>query len=114
MNKIIIGLLFSLFVLSANADHEKTVGELYQLELPALCGTPQGIQTYIDHYNLKPLHLSLGRTGMVEDGEPVYMLTYMINEETGHTMAVLDIPSALERCILFHTFDLVTEIQKQG
>jgi hypothetical protein len=114
MNKIIIGLLLSLFVLSANADHEKTVGELYQLELPALCGTPQGIQTYIDHYNLKPFHLSLGRTGMVEDGEPVYMLTYMINEEIGHSMAVLDIPSALERCILFHTFDLVTELPNKG
>ena len=114
MKKILIGLLMSLFVLSANADHEKTVGELYQLQLPALCGTPQGIQTYIDHYNLKPFHLSLGRTGMVEDGEPVYMLTYMINEETGHTIAVLDIPSALERCILFHTFDLVTELPNKG
>jgi hypothetical protein len=38
----------------------------------------------------------------------------MINKETGHTIAVLDIPSNLERCILFHTFDLVTEIRKQG
>jgi len=35
MKKILIGLLMSLFVLSANADHEKIVGELYQLELPA-------------------------------------------------------------------------------
>jgi hypothetical protein len=114
MKKTIIGLFFSLFVLSANADHKETVGELYQLELPALCGTPQDIQTYIDHYNLKPFHLSLGRTGMVEDGEPVYMLTYMINKETGHTIAVLDIPSNLERCILFHTFDLITELPNQG
>ena len=107
MKKILIGLLMSLFVLSANADHEKTVGELYQLELPALCGTTQGIQTYIDHYNLKPFHLSLGRTGMVEDGEPVYMITYMVNEDNTQSIAVLDIPSGLERCILFHTFDLV-------
>jgi len=31
----------------------------------------------------------------------------MVNEDNTQSIAVLDIPSGLERCILFHTFDLV-------
>ena len=105
MKKTIIGLFFSLFVLSANANEE-----LYIVNLPALCGTPDNIQKYLDYNGFKPFHLGLGRSGISKDGEPVFMLTYMINEDNTESIAVLDIPSNLERCISFHTFDLVTEI----
>jgi len=110
MKKIIIGLFFSIFVLSANANSEK----LYTVNLPALCGTPDNIQKYLDYNGFKPFHLSLGRTGMNKDGEPVFMLTYMVNEDLTENVAVVDIPSSLERCVLFHTFDLVTEIPNKG
>ncbi len=51
---------------------------------------------------------------MNKEGEPVYMLTYMVNEDLTETVAVLDIPSNLERCVLFHTFDLITELPNNG
>ena len=101
---IVLRLLFSTVVY---AEHEEFSNEVYMQQVPALCGTVNAIQTYVDHYKFKPYHLTLGRTGMVEDGEPVYMITYMVNEDNTQSIAVLDIPSGLERCILFHTFDLV-------
>ena len=114
MNKIILGLLFSLFLLSANADHEDFTGEVYIEQLPSLCGTPESIQKYIDHMKFKPFHLSLGREAMTKEGQPVFMVTYMVNEDSTESIAVLDIPNGLQRCIMFHTFDLITEIPNKG
>ena len=106
MKKIIIGLFFSIFLLSANANSE----ELYTVNVPVLCGNPDSIQKYLDYNGFKPLHLSLGRSGMVKDGEPVYMLTYMVNEDSTENVTVLNLPSNLESCILYHAFDLITEL----
>jgi len=43
---------------------------------------------------------------MREDGQPVYMITYYVNEDETQTTAVIDVPNKSESCILFHTFDL--------
>ena len=106
MKKLII-ILSILFASIAYADHEDEIGSYYFQQVPALCGSIDKINTYLDHFNFKPYNLSLGREGMREDGQPVYMITYMVNEDNTQSIAVLDIPSGLERCILFHTFDLV-------
>ena len=53
MKKTIIGLFFSLFVLSASADHQEQTGEVYFQNVPALCGKPEMIQAYTDHANMK-------------------------------------------------------------
>jgi len=106
MKKIILGLLFSLFAFTASADHEKDFGNYFFQQVPALCGTQENIDNYLNHYKLKPQNISLGREGMVKEGQPVYMITYYISEDGTQTSATIDVPSGAERCILFHTFDL--------
>ena len=106
MKKIIIGLVFSLFALSANADHENDFGNYTFQQLPALCSAPEMIKNYLNHFKFKPQNISLGRERMVKDGQPVYMITYYITEDGTQTTATIDVPSGRESCILFHTFDL--------
>ena len=106
---IIISLLFTSIL---HAEHEKAINEVYIEQLPSLCGTPEAIQKYIDHKKFKPFHISLGREAMVVDGEPVFMVSYMVNESKTESLAVLDIPNGLQRCIMFHTFDLVIKMTK--
>jgi len=111
MKKILISIIFGLFALSALADHDTTPGGVYFQNVPALCGTPEKIQAYIDHEGMVPFYLSLGREGMTPEGEAVYMMTIMVNPEMTETMSVIDVPSGTERCILYHTFDL-TKVDK--
>ena len=108
MKKIIISLLFSLIAFTASADHEKNLSSLYMSELPGLCGKPEAIQTYLEHYKFVPQNISLGREGMVVDGQPVFMITYYVSEDGTQTTATIDIPSGTERCLMYHTFDLTS------
>ena len=111
MKKLLIILLFGLVAFSVNADHDTTPGEVYFQNIPALCGTPEKIQSYIDHEGMVPFYLSLGREGMTKEGEAVFMITIMVNPEMTETMSIIDVPSGTERCILYHTFDL-TKVDK--
>jgi len=108
MKKIIISILFSLFTITASAQHEILEGDVYYQDMPTLCSTPEKVQAYIDHMGMKPYHISLGREGMKPDGTPVFMITYFVNEETHQNAVVIDVPSGLERCLIFHTFDVTT------
>jgi len=114
MKKLLITILSILFVSIASADHDKALeeNELYMQQLPALCGTPDKVETYIKHFEFEPEHLSLGRTRMTKDGEPVYMMTYMVNKDRTESISVLSIPNGTESCILYHTFDLITDLEK--
>tara|TARA_B100000287_G_scaffold434688_1_gene499910 strand:- start:968 stop:1312 length:345 start_codon:yes stop_codon:yes gene_type:complete len=112
MKKFLIGLILGLFSFSVNADHETQMqGEVYFQNVPALCGTPEAIQAYTDHYDMKPVYISLGREGMKGTGMAVYMMTIMMNSDFTESMSVIDVPSGTERCILYHTFDL-TRVDK--
>jgi len=112
MKKLLISIILGLFSFSANADHEtQMLGEVYFQNVPALCGTPESIQAYTDHYDMKPVYISLGREGMVSEGMAVYMMTIMMNSDFTESMSVIDVPSGTERCILYHTFDL-TRVDK--
>jgi hypothetical protein len=71
-----------------------------------LCSTPEKIENYLKHYNFKAVSISLGREGMVEDGQPVFMITYYITEDGTQSAVTIDVPSGIERCIMYHTFDL--------
>ena len=111
MKKILVSIIFGLFALSALADHEITPGEVYFQNVPALCGVPEKIQAYIDHEDMAPFYISLGREGMIPEGDAVYMMTIMTNPEMTESMSIIDVPSGTERCILYHTFDL-TKVDK--
>ena len=109
---VILGILFGTI---AYADHEKSLEDnsLYMQQLPSLCGTPDKIEVYLKHFEFTPVHLSLGRTRMMKDGEPVYMMTYMVNDNKTESATVLTIPNNTESCILYHTFDLVMELKEK-
>ena len=36
----------------------------------------------------------------------------MVNKDKTESVAVLAIPNGLESCILYHTFDLITDLEK--
>jgi len=95
MKKLI--LILTLFVSSI------AQAELYWQSIPAVCGTSDDVQNYINVKELKPLHISLGRESGNPNGEPVYMVTYYENED--QTLVTVDIPSAEETCILYHTYN---------
>jgi len=106
--KKLITILGILFATSVYAEHENDFGQYYFQQVPALCGSVNTINNYLNHYEFKPLTLSLGREGMAFDGQPVYMITYYVNEDKSESAAVIDVPDGSESCILFHTFDLTT------
>lgn len=114
MKKLVL-ILSILFGTIAYADHEEGLrdGEVYIQQLPALCGSPENIQKYLDHKKLKPLHISLGREAMDPTGLPVYMMTYMVNDNKTESATVLTIPNNTESCILYHTFDLVMKLKEK-
>ena len=95
MKKLIIGFL----LLCTNVF----AYDMYWQQIPAVCGPPPEVQRYISDEGFKPVHISLGRESGNSNGEPVYMVTYYENED--QTLVTVDIPSAEETCILYHTFN---------
>ena len=110
MKKILI-VLSLLFASISYADHDEQFKNYYFSQVPALCGSPDNIDVYIKHFKFKPYHISLGREGMQKTGQPVYMITYYVSEDGTESMVAIDVPSGMEKCILYHTFDLTTPQQ---
>ena len=106
MKKLLLTIFTLLFTSVAYAEHEADMTKYYFAQVPALCSTPAVIQKYLDHYEFEPYHLSLGREGMEEDGQPVYMVTYYVSKKQEQSATTIDVPSQLESCMLFHSFDL--------
>ena len=77
--------------------------ELYWQSIPAVCGTSEDVNNYINEKSFNPVHISLGREASDPNGQPVYMVTYYENED--QTLVTVDIPSAAETCILYHTYN---------
>jgi hypothetical protein len=102
--KKLIFLVCLLVTTLSYADHEEH--PVIQENLPSLCSTPEGIKSYMYHMNMKPVAISLGREGIKEDGQPVFMITQYENESGSETAAVIDIPSGMQSCLMYHTFDL--------
>jgi len=100
MKKIIIGLL--LLCTSVFANEELTY-DLYWQQAPIVCGKPPEIQRYISDEDFKPVHLSLGRTSSLPDGEPVYLIAYYENDD--QILVTVDVAGATESCILFRSFN---------
>ena len=41
----------------------------------------------------------------------VYMMTYMVTKDRTESISVLTIPNGTESCILYHTFDLIEDLE---
>ena len=79
--------------------------DVYVTKIPIMCGTPKVIESYITDKGFIPVNISVGKQGAESDGQIVFLITYYINE-TLETIATIDTPLNVERCIVFHTFDL--------
>ena len=79
--------------------------DVYMTQVPVMCGTPDVIESYITDNEFVPINVSVGKQGAKSDGKIMFLITYYINEEL-QTLATVDTPSNVERCIIFHTFDL--------
>jgi hypothetical protein len=104
---IVLSLLISSIAYAEHGVDEKHY-DLYWQQIPAVCGTSEATQEYIDDKGFDVKHISLGRSGSRPDGEPVYMITYY--EKNDEVIVTVDIPSAGETCILFHTYNK-TDVQ---
>ena len=79
--------------------------DVYTTQVPVMCGTPDVIESYITDNEFVPINVSVGRQGAKSDGKIIFLITYYVNEES-QTLATIDTPLNVERCIVFHTFDL--------
>ena len=107
MKKIIVLLSFIVMTFAV-AEHRNSGEPVYTEMIPSICSTPKGIKAYIEHHNLKPVEISLGREGREPTGQPVFMITQYENEEGSQKAAVIDVPNGTQSCLLYHTFDLTT------
>lgn len=81
--------------------------EFYVQELPAVCGSQQEVEKYVEDNNYVAINYSLGREGSQPGGEPVFVLTYWVKEDLSQTMASVQVPNSDQTCILFVTFDVI-------
>jgi len=86
MKKLILSIILSLFVFSANADHSDDIGEYYFQQIPALCSTSEKIENYLKHYKFKPVSISLGRERMVEVLLREDLNTYIVSHGWTHPL----------------------------
>ena len=101
---VILGLNTSI----ATADHKATT-EYYGLgwsNLTTICGTTLAVNDYLDHNGFVLESISVGKENGRNDGLPVYLVSYFINEKRTESMAVVTSRSGQECCMLFRSFEL--------
>ena len=100
-----------LFIFAATAkvfaEEKLTNYDFYVQELPAVCGTQDKVNQYIENNGYIVLNYSLGRANSEKDGEPVFVVTYYVNEDASQSMATVQVPNSDQACILFITYDLI-------
>ena len=113
MKKLIIAIV--LLCTTVFADHENENENqnqgLYWRQLPVVCGEASVVDSYIELNDFEPVAVSLGRESSKPEGEPVFMVTFYANDRK-ESLAVVDVPSGVERCIMFHTFDTAIATKK--
>jgi len=116
MQKIIWSTLIALILLTANlnADHETHQSPLPKLDpgyawqnMPMICASGNKIINDLSAKGFVPVNMSLGRRDADPQGEPVFLITYFINQDATATAATMNIPVSEDTCLLFLTHDLV-------
>jgi hypothetical protein len=105
MKKLLISLL--LFCSIASADTHFSKYNFYLQELPSVCGSYDSVNKFAEDNNFVPFSYSIGREESQPDGQPIFIVTYWINEDESQTMVTIQIPDGIESCILYISFDLI-------
>ena len=105
MKKLILGLLLFCNVVLAETEFSKY--PFYLQQLPGVCGPQEEVQRFAEDHDFIPLNHSLGREGSQPDGQPVFVVTYWVNEDVSQSMATIQTPSGTESCILYISFDMI-------
>lgn len=108
MKKLILGLILTLFSLSATADHkeEGTTYGFYWNYVPAVCGVWDEIKRFADDNHFVEFSASVGRKDGQPDGQIQYMVIHWINFTKDESMATVSVPGGNETCIIYRTFDV--------
>ena len=104
MKKILIGLILSLFTISANADDHF---EFWPATAPLICGTVEQINEFTEGKGFKPFAISYGRVGGKPEGEIAFIVTHWLSEESPAQSVTMSNPEGTESCILYTSFDTV-------
>ena len=109
MQKIILALLLSFVVFTAQADHElENPGQygLAPLGLPAQCGPSEVVNQYIQKFDFIPETFSVAREGAQPQNPSAYFVYTFVSKDRSQQLIVLTSPDGLESCIVSHSFDL--------
>ena len=113
MKKIVYTFIITLWVLTiasifrASANENLGTYDFHVEMLPGVCGTQKEVERFAKNNNYIPLNYSLGREGSKSDGEPVFIVTYWVNEDVTQTMVTVQVPNDGSACILYISFDVI-------
>jgi len=102
MKKILIGLILSLFTISASADDHF---EFWPGKAPVVCGTQEQIMEFSTFQGFTPFAVSYGRVGGEPEGEIAFIVTHWLKEDAPAQMVTMSNPEATESCIMYTSFD---------
>jgi hypothetical protein len=113
--KIIISIIaLLLFTAHVNAEQPTQKPQLPQLgggyawqNMPMICGPDNLVLNGLKEQGFIAVNMSLGREGSDPQGQPVFLITYFINQNGNGTAATMNIPTSTDTCLLFVTHDLV-------
>ena len=116
MKKILLAILFSLGVFTAQADHELEKPGMYGLAplgLPAQCGPSEVVNQYILRFGFNPETVSVAREGAQKEAPPAYFVYTFVSKDRSQHLIVLTSPDGFESCIVSHSFDLAYSHREQ-
>ena len=103
MKKIIIVLTLFWSTISY-ADLEDY--DFFSMNMPMLCGLPVTIDKFIKDNKFTAINISFGKEDGKEDGEVIFAVKYYINDKR-QTIAVAEVPTDPNKCILYITHDMI-------
>ena len=116
MKKILLAILFSLGVFTAQADEYAEIipdAGLMPLGLPAQCGPSEVVNSYIQRFDFNPETFSVAREGAKADNPSAYFVYTFVSKDRSQHLIVLTSPDGFESCIVSHSFDLAYSHREQ-
>ena len=99
-------LLLTICLLWSTISYAVEEYELFGMNMPMMCGTPETVDQYIKDKKFTPINVSFGKERALEDGIAIFAITYYINDKA-QTLAVAETPTDPYKCMIFHTFDMI-------